>query len=475
MYQAIVFISALVIAATVLIAFRNLRDASLVMLKALTVIYCSIAFVHLLLSDSFIFVINGGWFYGVKYEATDYLQMILRWGYYTNYAVLSMAVFCEGRFFKNFASYISLPFSIVSTVFFDDFMKYFLDPAGLGYKPDEWFRYGFFVLELTLAIAIPLIMMVRERHIFNVKSLTEWKSFLLGVPAVLLVMMPAFVPQAIMGTSVITPPMFGEYHLIWVAVSLVLVVALYLFFRFKDYVTRRNLVLFLSLVLFFHYNTLYMMGVTISRLPFQLCNIAAYFYLIASVFKLDKMFQFCFVINSVGTIFAILFPDLSIGASGFWNVHFLYEHTLVLIVGALGMGLRIVPRLETKSIKYFMLGYTAYFLFVFILGTILNGYSDVTGETVNYFYMFDFDIAFDYFPFLSFTEDYYITMGRFIVYPLVVLILYVGFGVLSFLFYFLVRYLYRLDDDHLELRRSSIELYERITGRRAHRPKEFID
>ena len=89
--------------------------------------------------------------------------------------------------------------------------------------------------------------------------------------------------------------------------------------------------------------------------------------------------------------------------------------------------------------------------------------------------MFDFDIAFDYFPFLSFTEDYYITMGRFIVYPLVVLILYVGFGVLSFLFYFLVRYLYRLDDDHLELRRSSIELYERITGRRAHRPKEFID
>jgi hypothetical protein len=145
------------------------------------------------------------------------------------------------------------------------------------------------------------------------------------------------------------------------------------------------------------------------------------------------------------------------------------------MVGALGMGLRLVPRLNLRSLKYFAIGYTSYFLFVFLLGTVLNGYSDVTGETVNYFYMFDLDIAYSYFPFLTFTENYFFELGRFTVYPLVVLILYFGFGAISLLFYMLVRYLYRIDDDHLELRRSSIELYERLTGKRSRRPKEFID
>ncbi|MBR2929755.1 MAG: YwaF family protein [Clostridia bacterium] len=475
MYQAIVFVSALLICLAVLIPLRKREGHRRLILKGLTVAYFAVCFVHFLLSDAFIFVINDGWFYGVHYDATDYLGLVLRWGYYTSYVCLPMAVFCAGRLFRNIASYVSLPFSVAVTFFFENFMAYYLDPAGLGYHPPEWFRYGFFTLELVLAIAIPLILMIGEKHVFAVRSGREWANFLIGMPLVVLAMMPVYVPQAIFGCDVKTPPMFGGYHLTWIAVTLVITVALYLAFRFKDYTSRRNLVVFLALLLFFHYDSLYMMGVTISRLPFQLCNIAAYFYIVAVVFKLDKMFQFCFIINTVGTVFAILFPDLGVGSSGFWNVHFLFEHTLVLLVGAMGMGLRLVPRLKPVSLKYCFVGYTAYFLFVFILGTILNGYSDLTGETVNYFYMFDHDIAFDYFPFLTFTENYYFTFGRFIVYPLVVLILYFGFALLSFLYYLLVRYLYKLDDDHLALRLSSIELYERVTGRKALRPKHFTD
>lgn len=233
--------------------------------------------------------------------------------------------------------------------------------------------------------------------------------------------------------------------------------------------------MFLTILLFFHYDSLYLMGFTIKRLPFQLCNIAAYFYLVAMVFKLKKMFHFCFLANIVGTLIAILMPDFATGDFSFWTTHYVFEHSLVLLVPALVMGLRIYPRVSPKSIKYLYVGFTAYFLFAFITGVILNGYSDVTGETVNYFFMFDLEMAFDYFPFVTFAGNYPCVFGRFEFYPIIVGIIYVAFSLLCCLFYLLVKFCYKLEDDHLELRASSIDLYEKITKKTSRRPKQFID
>jgi hypothetical protein len=177
----------------------------------------------------------------------------------------------------------------------------------------------------------------------------------------------------------------------------------------------------------------------------------------------------------VGTVFAIVAPDFGVGYTGFWNVHFLIQHSYVLIVPALCMGLRIFPRLTKRSIGYFFVGFTAYISFCYILGTILNGYRDVTGETVNYFYLFDFKIAFDYFPFLEFVEDYYFEFGRFIVYPLVFVIVYAGYSLMCLAFFLAVKWLYKYEDDVVELRYSAIDLLEKITGKRSKFPKNYIE
>lgn len=475
MYQLIVFLSAAILTALLMLLLRGRQTLRLNILKGLVVLFCTVGFVRLFLSDSFLYVINGGWF-GEKYlETTDVLQSILRWGYYTNYAVLPVAVFCKCRFVRNVAGYFSLPFSILSTVYFEDFMAYFLSPKGLGYHTPEGFRYVFFAAELVLAIVIPLTLHISERHVFNFKSLAEWRNFFLGLPLLILLMTPAYIPQSFLGYDYQIPAWYGTYHFAWLGILLAAILMLYYFFRFRDYNTRYALCLFLALVLFFHYNSLYLMGVTLKRLPFQLCNIAAYFYLIAIIFKMKRMFQFCFIANMVGTLFAILLPDFSIGNFGFWNAHFIFEHSLVLMVPALAMGLRVFPRINKKSLGYFFIGYTSYFLFSFVVGTILNGYSDITGETVNYFYMFDLKTAYDYFPFLTFTQNYHFTFGRFEVYPLVVLICYLGFAALCLLFCLPIRLFYKLEDDHLALRGSAIDLYEKITKKKSWRPKHFID
>ncbi len=476
MLQLITVGAASAVVLLVLLLTRRDSKARSLTIKLLALAFCAIGFFRQWLADSIYLVIDGAWFEGVYYESQDTLQMILRWGYFSAYSVIPMAAFTKNRLFRNIAGYVTLPFALLSTVFFDDFMVYFTDPVAHGFMWSYGLRAAYFAIELALAISLPIIIHVSEGHVFRVKSLAEWRNFTLGVIGVAAAVMPSYVPQAFIGYVQSIPERFSPYHLIWIAAVLVVVLALYYGFRFRDYAARYELCLFLAIALFFHYNSFYMMGITLGRLPFQLCNIAAYFLLIAAVFKWKSFFHFSFLANTVGTVFAIIAPDFAIGTTSFWNVHFLYEHAFVLIIPALLAGLRIFPRVDVRSLKPLFIGFTAYFLFCFITGTIINGLNPLTsGVTVNYFYMFDLETAFDYFPFLTFTENYYLTFGPFTVYPIVISIVYVGFFMLCLLFYLLVRFFYKLEDDHLALRRSGIDLYEKITGRVSRRPKEFID
>ena len=123
MYQIITFASTILMVMLILLIFRKKSDKTFsTFLKVLTVLYCVIGFFRFMLSDSFVYVINGGFFNNKWYDEQDILQSILRWGYYISYSVVPMAVFFKNRLFRNIASYICLPFAILSTVFFNDYM-----------------------------------------------------------------------------------------------------------------------------------------------------------------------------------------------------------------------------------------------------------------------------------------------------------------------------------------------------------------
>lgn len=180
MYATITLLIAIACAASLLMIFRKKTNKAFDMfLKIYVLVFCAIGIFRYFLSDSFIYVINGAKFNGVFYDKTDILQTILRWGYYLNYVVLPMAIFFDSRLFKNIASYICLPFSILSAVCFNDFMVYFLSSQGNGIHLAEWFRYGYFMLELVIAITIPVIMQIRHKHVFNVKDKKEWIKMLI--------------------------------------------------------------------------------------------------------------------------------------------------------------------------------------------------------------------------------------------------------------------------------------------------------
>lgn len=480
MYQAIIFsISACITALCVFLFWKRSNRAFQLFLKIATLAFCAVGFFRFMLSDSFIYVINGGKFNGTYYEAHDYLQSILRWGYYLNYVVLPMAIFFDSRLFKNIASYVCLPFSILSAVYFNEYMVYFLSAKGPGLHLSENFRYAYFITELVLAISIPLIMQIRGKHYFHIFDKFEWARFLIALPCICAVVVPVYLPQSLMGYPVTTPKVASPYHLTWIAIMLAFIFVLYFLFRFRSGRDRYMLCVFLTITLFFHYNSMYLQGFIIKRLPVQLCNIAAYFYIIAIPLKLKKMFHFCFLANILGAIIAIFMPDFAGGGGlGFWNMHFIVEHTLVLAIPALCMGLRVFPRLKTKSLLYVWVGFTIYFLFAYILGTILNAYIEGTkpGEpAVNFFYLFDLKYAFQKIPFLTFAENPHWVVGPFDIYPLVPLIVYTAYLTGCFLFYKLVLVFYKLEDDHLNLRASRLDLYEKLTGKKSNSPRTITE
>ena len=474
MYQAIIFSTAAILAALILFVSRRKTTKYFSnFMKAIALLFCAIGFFRFMLSDSFAFVIKGGYYGEVFYNSTDPLQTVLRWGYYLNYAILPMAIFFESRLFRNIASYFCLPFSILSAIFFGDFMSYFLSESGSGLHLFPAFRYAYFIAELILAILIPILIQIGYPHVFNVKDKHEWKNFLISLPLIVILMIPVYAPQSLFGYSGMIASSGSDYHTGWIIILLLATFGLYYTFRFKPQKERYMLCVFLSIVLFFHYDSLYLMGFSIPRLPIQLCNLAAYFYIIAIPFKMKRFFQFCFIANITGTILAILLPDFLPGAFGFWNMHYVLEHSLVLMIPALAMGLRIFPRIERPSLKYTLIGFSAYFIFCLTSGTILNGYADKTGFEVNYFFLFDVNKAFSYFPFFTFTEKVHLVFGRFEIYPIFVILIYVLFLLLCVVFYHTVKFLYKIEDDHLALRKSAIELYEKRTGKKLNIQAEY--
>ena len=476
MYTAITLVAAAALSATLLLLLsKRTDDAFLRLLKILTITLCAVGFFRFMLCDGFIYVINRGSMNGVFYEKKDLLSTILRWGYCANYSILPVAVLSKSRLFRNLACYYCLPFSVLSAVYFEHFMPYFTQDTGVGIYLPPTFRYIYFTLELVIAISIVVMLCVREKHYLKITDIWEVLRFVIALPFIPFATMPAYVPQSIFGYSNIRFNSFGTAHLIWIGLLFVIMFVLYRLFRFRSYEDRYNLCLFLTFALFFHYNSLYLMGFNLPRLPIQLCNLAAFFYIIVIPFKMRKFFEFCFIVNITGTLIAILSPDFATIGLGFWNLHYVYEHSLVLFIPVLAMGLRIFPHVTRKSLKYAAIGYISYFAFCIIGGGVLNALSDYTGQEVNYFFMFDIDKAKSFVGAIEHAKVLPVTIGAYTFYPILMVVVFFAFAALCLAFYRFTLYCYKVEKDHLELRNAGLDILEKRLGRPVKFQREFKD
>lgn len=415
----------------------NIINPDLV-LKILAVALPVIGIIRYFFSDSFVETVVG---------FDDPLQSFLRWGYHIGYAVLPMSVFFGSRLFRNIASYFSLPVSILCAIFFEDTFAYFMADGAGGFYLNPHFRYFYYSFELVIAIVLPILMQIHYKHVINIKNVKE-VLLTVGVTALIMIqMMPSYIPNSLIEKFEIGTGMFGGFHLLWLGCLVVETVLLHFIFRNRSKKDKYMLLVFLVIAQVMHTTSTMIRGFTFSRLPLQLCNIAAFFYLYMIIKKDRKVFDFCYLANLVGAAIAMVLTSFTSNALSFWNIHYIYEHSFVVMVPVLCISLGIFPRLDRTAIKHMLAYFSVYFAFVFVFGTIVNGIDTTPNHfPVNHFYMFNPSVAVDYIPFVGFTGLVHWEFSGFEVYPILVVTIFVLFLALNILFYFLTRGIYKLSD-----------------------------
>lgn len=370
---------------------------------------------------------------------------ILRIALAINPVVIVIACFFKNRTFRNIAVYWTLPWTFISIFFYNDYMEYFLSPSGRGlyqtrgvseaFKAlmmNETFRAIIFCVQWIIVVSICLKILLIDKHVFKVKDRKEWMNFGIILTLLLIQMMPIYIPQVL--TEGFGPFLFDKFsplHIVWILYLVSKIVVLWLIFRKQTDENKYILCLVLALAVLFQYNSMFSLTINIKRLPLQLCNLASYLMLIALITKNRFIFNFNFLVNMVGAAIALLVPDVD-GENLFyvWNLHFIYEHTNVVVVPILALALGLFPKIDKISYRDAIIGFSCYFVLILVLGTVFNNLAvtlDNGDFKANYLFMFDPKVACETLPFLKSFTKVTIVIKNATIYPLLMVFVYFGY------------------------------------------------
>lgn len=417
------------------------------------------------MNDYFIWIINGGKYGEFYYEAKDVLQTITRWATTIAICLIPTAAFFKSKTLARMTVVFTIAALVLNFIGFDKTIYYFLKYSERGLQLSPGFRKFEFVFELV-TISICLVLFI----IINNKSLifASWKevlSFVIYTPFVILIAMPVYAPQSLIGFTQIKMDYFSVPHIIWIGMIFATFFILSALYRHDSMNHREIILCFLTLFLFQHYNSIYLMDLNASRLPFQLCNLGAYFMVILFLFrkskKMQPFFDFSMIANVPGALIAIIAVDVNRGIGSFWNIHYYLEHTWVFILPLLYFVYGIYKFPKEHALKHFIIGFSIYFVGCASLGLLFNCVlykpGDLFFTTVNYFYLFN-DTVLQAFSFASFTRSWMVVWNGYVFFPIYMVFIYFGFIIICFTASLIYGKLYETAVEHAELRRLKLDL-----------------
>lgn len=428
-------------------------------LKVVSIVYCSIIFLSILLPDAFCLSYS-------KEELAnrDVWFSIVRWLSTASFVLIPISAFFNNKILRVVAIASSFVSGVINLIAFPQYLSYATNVSGRGLNSISVLSEGFknfllnptfrsFVFGLTFLLQISFAVCLFVEEFKNLKlTLKQSLWAVLTFFAILLACIPIYVPQHLFGHSNIIFSAWSIPHLIWFAFVVAEIVALYFIFKNKDEQTKRILCVILSLCLFLQYNQMFSaISINAKRFPLQLCNIGAYLILASMIFKNQKLFNFTLIVNLTGAIFALAVPDLdNNGLFQLYNMHFILEHTNILVVPILALCFKIYKPVDKYALRDCMLGFCAYFAFVLVLGTAFNAIALKTSNgfwSANYLFMFDKVAATKVISGVGGLFDITWKIGNYIVlYPVIQLLIFLVFAAACVLVYFALRLIFVLTE-----------------------------
>ncbi len=418
-------------------------------MKILVVVFMTLTFINILLPDEFVIGILK-----LPYRANVF-ETIIRWFNFVAFITLPIAVFFKRDTFKKISVYFCLPIVLIFAFMFPTIIKGYTSSLGTGIVDmrilpeviatimrNGVFRSVIFFGMVLSEIAVIVLMLVDDLKFLKFNK-ADIKSFGFLLPCLILSIIPIYAPEELFNTHTdLIFLRFSWMHILWIIGLILEAVILCLIFRKRSEEDRYILVLILSLCLLIQYNQLFssLGELTIERLPFMLCNVAAIVTVISIAFKNKGIYLFNILINVVGGIIALIVLDVEtpngiMGILSKDNMHYIFEHNNVILIPILCLVLRVFTPFEKKDYKTFITYFTIYFLFVFVVGTIFNSLGKMNNEVeyyyCNYMYLFDKETAAALIPFTAGLFDINFEIGYATFYPIVqpaIYLLFVGLG-----------------------------------------------
>lgn len=428
------------------------------LLKIAAVVYCCLMLLCVLLPDAFV----------LSYEPDELLRTpkeiafaFVRWFGSLGFIMLPLAVFFDKRNVRNVAIYFCTAMTVVSIIYCPVYLEYCTSTLGKGLNsmsvlsgdvksflinPD--FRGVILAVQRYFELCVAIILAVQTKHVFDFKNPKEYSSFFVTLVPSLLCCVPIYVPQHMFGYSDIIFNAWSLPHILWLVLTICLIVSLYFIFRNKSTEDKRILCLILSLALVMQYTQMFgAISISLKRLPLQLCNIGSFLILFTLVTQNKRLFNFTVIVNVAGVLLALAVPDLDgKGVFYLYNMHYIFEHTNVLVIPVLALLFKLFPYPNKQTLKDCLIGFSVYFVFVLIVGTAFNAIASITGNgfyKANYMFMFDGNVAANLIEPLGKLFETQIRIGEHITfYPIVQPLVYVVFSAICAALYFALRLIY---------------------------------
>lgn len=372
-------------------------------MQVVAVVYFVLAFLNLFLPDGFAISKSVEELAGMNavYENT------VRWLNGTCLIVIPLVAFYDDKCLKKVAAYFCLPASLLYAYSYSVIIRSLTSEQGRGvntirfageafkaFMINETFRSVLFGLFCLLQVGILAFFLLK-----NLKDLKFAKEeilpFALVSLGILALSISTYTPQYYVGYTDLIFKRFSLTHLLVFVFMTVEIVLLYFAFRDKPREVKRMLLIAMSISLLFQFNQVFTSSgeLKVQKFPLQLCNIGSYLLLILLILKSEKLFHFAIVVNVVGALIAMIVLDVeNKGIGFFWNMHYILEHTKLIVIPILCLLLKEFEPLKIRDIKHFLIGFASYFAFVWVLGTICNGIWQATGNDYfknNFLFMFD--------------------------------------------------------------------------------------
>ena len=301
--------------------------------------------------------------------------------------------------------------------------------------------------EVTLSVVYPVAAAVLLRPFEGRPGAKDLALFRYFLPFGAL-MFPFGMISALMGNGSENLRAGSLYQLAWIVATVLLFVLLYIVLSRKDARVRYGAVLLLSLSLmiqFFKYYTY--SEIELWNLPIHICNMGTIFIFASLFFRWRLLEMFTYYINVFGATMAMAVPQINDGFWQFSTFHFMFQHTMLIIIPILSVLLGVTARPKRSEILKVLPLFFGYYLFSVITGAIFVVYD----PNVNYFYVIKDTVA-QFLPFLMPLRDITFTIGRAVFYPVYWLVIFVGIVGIVYILDFIYNYIYVFEDRRIEMR-----------------------